>query len=129
MTSVYSKEKIFEHNKLILSLLNGNILHIYYKDNAIIEVEDIKILEKAYNDIPYTKPMKVVTEYGNYVTIASDAKEYAAERSPDLIAIAYVINSLSQRLILKFYIKLVKRKKPTKVLQSIEDALVWLNSI
>ena len=79
--------------------------------------------------MPYAKPMKVITQYGKFVSISSEARIKAAERSPDLIAIAYVINSLSQRLLLKFYIKLVNRKKPTTVFQSIEEALEGLKPI
>ena len=118
-----------EHEKFVFSILEENILLIFYKDKCIIEEDDVLIIEKAYNDLPYAKPMKVITQYGKFVSISSDARNKAAERSPDLIAIAYVINSLSQRLLLKFYIKIVKRKKPTKVFQSIEEALEWLKPI
>jgi len=120
---------ICDQEKFVFSILEDNILLIYYKDNATIEVEDILSIEKAYNDLPYVKPMKVVTEYGKFVTITSEARTKAAEKSPDLIAVAYVINSLSQRLLLKFYVNMVKRKKPSKVFQSLDEALEWLKSI
>ena len=129
MESTKTVNVICDQEKFVFSILEDNILLIYYKDNATIEVEDILSIEKAYNDLPYIKPMKVVTEYGEFVTITSEARTKAAQRSPDLIAVAYVINSLSQRLLLKFYIKMVKRKKPTKVFQTMEEALDWVKGI
>lgn len=120
---------VIHNNKSTLTIIEDNILHIYYEANSELEIADVIEVEKAYEQLPEPKPLKVVSEIGPFVTMSADARAYAAERSPDLVAIAYVIKSLSQRMLLKFYVRMWKRKKPSKVFEDYQEALKWLKSI
>lgn len=61
--------------------------------------------------------------------MSSDARQYAADHSPNAKGVAYVIHNLAQRLIIKFYVQMWKRKKPTKVFDSFYEAIEWLEKL
>lgn len=86
---------VIENKNSILTVLDNGILHLYFKDNADLEVEDILDVEKAFNSIE-PRPQKVLSEMGKYTSITSEARSFAADRSPDLDGIAYVIQSLAK---------------------------------
>lgn len=115
-----------ENKKSVLRILEHNILHILYADNIVLEIKDINELYTSYNALPDPKPLKVITEMGDFSSITTEARHYGAEISPDLTKLAYVVKGLAQRLLLKFHIKMMKRKKPTKVFNNFNAAYAWL---
>lgn len=129
MQATKDRNIVIKNEKSTLNIIEDNILHILYLKNSDLEIEDVKEVAEAYNSLPEPKPQKVLSEMESYVSITNEARVYAAEQSPDLIGIAYVISGLSQRLLLKFYVKLWKRKKPTQVFHSYAEALLWLKAL
>lgn len=115
-----------ENDKSVLRILDQNILHILYADNSVLEVKDVDDVCYSYNLLPDPKPLKVLSEMGAFSSITNEAKKHAAEISPELTKLAYVIKGLAHRLLLKFYIKMMKRKKPTKVFNDFDAAYAWL---
>jgi hypothetical protein len=128
MTSIEDKLVIKNTNSTFI-IVEDNILHICYDENVEIEVEDIIEIENSFNSLPNPKPLKILQEMGKYSSISPEAREFAAERSPGLKAVAYVVHNLGQRILLRFYIKMWRRKKPGKVFDSCDEALDWLKSI
>ena len=61
--------------------------------------------------------------------MTAEARKYAAEHSPYMDGIAYVLHGLAQRLFIRSYSRMWKRAKPTKVFDSFEDALGWLERL
>ncbi len=112
-----------------MKFIDDDILHILYLKNSVLEVEDVVEVHKAFMSLPDPKPRKVLSEMGKFVSITPEARASAAEHSPDLDGIAYVIKGISQRLLLKFHIKMWKRDKPNKVFESYNEALEWLESL
>ena len=123
---VSEREYIIENTNSTFRLLEGNILHIYYKRDTELQVQDIIEVEKAYNALEEPKPMKIIQEMGPYAGMSAEARKYAAEHSPKLTAVAYVLGSLAQRLLIKFYVRMWKRDKPTKVFDTFDQALAWI---
>lgn len=115
-----------ENKKSVLRILEHNILHILYADNIVLEIKDIDELYTSYNALPDPKPLKVLSEMGDFSSITTEARNYGAEISPDLTKLAYVVKGLAQRLLLKFYVKMLKRKKPTKIFNNFDAAYAWL---
>ena len=111
-----------------MRIIHDNILHITYKEDTTLEIADIDELMNQFKLLS-PKPEKVINEYGNFVTISTEARLYAKNISPDLKAVAYIINSLAQRILLRFYIKTFKKSKKAKIFESFEDALTWIKSI
>jgi hypothetical protein len=49
------------------------------------------------------------------------------KNNPYSIADAFVINTMAQKIIGNFYIKLISLERPTKMFSNKEDAINWLN--
>tara|TARA_B100000809_G_scaffold86740_1_gene85099 strand:+ start:1239 stop:1577 length:339 start_codon:yes stop_codon:yes gene_type:complete len=112
-----------------MRILDNGIMHTVFYKGTFLEVIDIKDVQIGYESLPDPKPMKVIQEMEIGVSMSLEARKYAAEHSPDLIGIAYVIKGLAQRLLIRFYVKMWKRKKPVKVFDSFDEAETWLMSI
>jgi hypothetical protein len=113
----------------VMTVLSSGILHIKYPIGAEITKSDIQEIQEAYAFLPDPKPLKVLQELGMYVNMTNKARKYAAQNSPELLGVAYVINGLAQRLLVRFYVGMLKKTKPTAVFDNYDDALDWLLSI
>ena len=127
MTSKKTLEINNKKEKFVLTVLTDDILHLLYLPNSVLEIDDIKEALLAYDSLPNPKPLRVITEMGKYATITSEARSFASENSPHLNKVAYVITGLPQRLLLRFFLKMMKNKKVTKVFLSFEDAYKWVS--
>jgi len=112
-----------------LRWVEDGIVHIEWKPKTDIEITDIDELEISFNVLTQGQFVCVVSDLRDFVNISIEARNYAAEKSPKLKGIAYVISGLSQRIMLRFYIKLRKRKNPAKVFQSFDEAVEWLRTL
>ena len=125
------KDIIITNEKSILKIIDDGIIHILYTKNSILEVQDLKEVKDGINLLAASKlnKFKVLTELQAFVSITPEARIYGAEHSPEVVAGAYVIKGLSQRLLVSFHLKTRKIMKPTKVFQTSDEALIWLNSM
>lgn len=112
-----------------LSWIEPGIALISWRSNIDIDISDIDDLENSFADLTNGEMVKVVSDMSNYVNITPEARSYAAKRSPELLGIAYVINGLGQRMVLKFFIRLRKIQNPTRFFNSIDDSIVWLREL
>ena len=120
-----SIEIIINNTNSKMRILEDGILHNLYSEGVLLEVEDIKELQVQFNLLE-PKPTKVLQELGKFTNMSAEARKYAAEHSPELDGVAYVIHNLAQRLLIRFYVRMWKRDKPTKVFDSFSDAHKWL---
>ena len=120
---------IIENKNSVMRVLDNGILHNRYFEGSLLEVEDIKGVQNGYNSLPDPKPLKVIQEMEIGVSMTPEARKYAAEHSPDLTGVAYVIQGLAQRLLIRFYVGMWKRTKPVKVFDSVAEALNWLENL
>ena len=120
--------EIYEKTNSTVSWITDEIVHIKWKEGVELEIEDIDDVDDSFQKITQGEKVKVLSEMGKFTNISPEARKYAAEQSPDLICLGYVIHSLAQRLILRFYIKIKRRQYPTKVFTSYKEALEWLEA-
>ena len=129
MTDHESNFREIDNTHSTISWLEEGIVLIKWKEDTDIEISDIDELEASFNILTNGKRVKVITELSRYVNITTEAKEYGAHRSPEHIGLAYVIQDLSQRMVLRFYFRIRGKKNPTKVFNTKELALTWLRSL
>jgi hypothetical protein len=93
-----------------------------------LSVADIKEIVEAIVEVSDRRMMPQLIVAGELSGPDLDAMRYLAkkESSPTAIAEAYVIRSLSQKIIGKFYLSINKPARPTKMFGKEEDALDWL---
>ncbi len=110
-----------------MRVLDNGVLHIIHAKGVDIEVSDVKEMQEAYNSLPNPKPLRAIQEFSLYVSMTMEARKYAAEHSPDLLGVAYIINGLAQRLLLRFYVRMWKTDKPVAFFDNYDDAMEWLS--
>jgi hypothetical protein len=117
-----------ENTNSTICWVDESIVHIVWNPNIELEKVDIDEVSQSFDEMTQGEVVRVVSQFGTYVNISPEAKAYAAEKSPECIALAYVITSLAQRILIRFYIRMRKRKNPTKVFNTIDEALIWLKA-
>lgn len=108
-------------------MLEGDIVHINWEGGMDIEIGDIDELSEAYDKMTQGRRMKVIQEFDHFTSISNEARKHAAEKAPDVRAVAYIIKGLGQRMILRFYLNIRRRKVKAKVFMNMEEALQWLD--
>jgi len=118
--------KEIRNSKSTIRWIGDSIINIEWDRDIEIGDEDVDELVIAFNRLTKGRRVQVLSEYGKFLNIESKTKEYAATKSPDCTALAYVVESLAQRMVIRFYIKLRRTNNPAKVFNSKEEALIWL---
>jgi hypothetical protein len=129
MTTPETTPTVIKNANSTIGWVNDDVIHLKWRQDVELEIPDIDEVEAAFQELTKGKKVKVLSEFGNYVNISAEARDYAAARSPECIALAYVITSLAQRIVIRFYIRLRRRQNPTKVFTSREEALNWLKTM
>ena len=112
-----------------MEVLDNGMLLITHNQDTEIEVSDVEEMRAGFDSIKDPKPRKAIQDFRLNVSMTMEARKYAAEHSPDLLGVAYVINGLPERLLLSFYVRMWKRDKPTDFFKSVKDAIDWLESL
>ena len=117
-----------ELDKAFIELLAPNIILVTTKENAILEVEDVDEIKKV--NVELTKGFKygVISLAGNFSSVSEKTRKHLASKGieKNRIATAFIINSLSHRLLLRFFIKINKPSVPTKAFLTLKDARKWM---
>lgn len=111
--------------------VEDDILYITLKDDADMKVDNIDEIIDARKRIQNGKKMKVLADIRNIWQASLKARKRAA--APDMqnlnIAMAIVIDSLASKLLANFFIKINNPSSPTRMFNSKEEGLLWLNTI
>lgn len=123
-------EKI-ELDKLTIKLIASNILLITLVEGVTIEKEDVIEVKKHNLKLTKGNDYVIVFDSGHYTSISKDARELmsSTEIEKNRKASAFVIHSLSQKLLGNFYLKVNKPNVPTKLFSDKEKALNWVKEI
>ena len=122
------KEAIINKNSVV-KILDGNIIYIKYADNVELSEEDIEDVNQAFKNLGCDENYKTLSEFHKYSTLSTEARHYAEKIKPKVKASAFILHSLSQRILLRFYHKFQRNKNVTRVFNNYEDALAWLRSL
>lgn len=118
----------YKTKSLTIEELENGILNIRLDDDGVVEVEDMQ----AYLEIMKTKfegrRYANLVEFGSYSNITAAVREFASTDESNIytIADAFVLKSISQRIIGNFYLKFDSPSRPTRLFKSREEALEWL---
>lgn len=117
-----------EKNSFISERFERNIIHVHVKQNADIDVNEIKEVRETNEALAEGKPYVVLFEIGNYALVSKEAREFGAKQELGELrkAMAIIVNSLSHRILANFFINVNKPPTPTKVFNDKAKALEWL---
>ena len=109
---------------------DDGILHIKILEEAYVTLEKSKEYYNASKQLLKDKKALVLVDGSTKFTITKEAKKYGAgnEIAENRIAVAFVTNSLVNKILINCYIKFYKPVAPTQLFSSQEKAIDWLKS-
>ncbi len=113
---------------LKLRLLSNSVIHYSFLPNVIIGVEEHKLNHNALIKIAILKQHPLLIDGNEFIDITTEARKFirAIEPHAPILARAFVIKSLSQRLLLLSYTKINKSIYPLKAFTKYDEAQAWL---
>ncbi len=124
-------EKAIDLPEATIQFLEERIMHIHIKVEHEFELEHSKKILEARTRLAAGRKMAILYTATKFVIPSREVREFLAteERSHLVLADAFVINSLPQRLAVKFFIQFNKPVRPTRFFESSENALNWLQKV
>ena len=118
-----------ELNKVFIELLTPQLILISTKDNSVLEIEDLEEMKKTNLELTKGAKYGVISETGNYTSVSSEGRKHMTTKGieKNKIAAAFIINSLSQRLLFNFFIRFNKPSVHTKSFSNMKHAREWID--
>lgn len=122
-------EKVeFPHT--LIMLREDRVAEIRCGENTTYDIAEIKENHAVLKKMANGKPLVVLNIAAKYTLITDEARSYLAEghHKSFIAAEAFLIQSLPQRLLARFYVTLIKPPVPTKYFdyKNKEEAEKWL---
>lgn len=90
-------------------------------------MDDLKNLVAAQKkNIGLVLPVLVFCENNAMADVLLLSKLSKNENNPYSKADAFVLNSIAQKILANFYVKINKPERPTKFFNNLDEALIWL---
>lgn len=117
------------HTKL--KLRNDGLVIVVCSENHQYEVKDVKENHDAIKKLAGQNKVLVLTVAGQYSDATREARDYVSEgHHKDFVeAEAFVIISLSQRILARFYFLMNKPKLKSNYFSDVKKAEEWLLSV
>jgi hypothetical protein len=118
----------FYHNETFsVKVIDDSYYEIRVFENHDFTVDDLKkLVEAQKNNGGLVLPILIICEKNSFSDISLLSKLSQNSNSPFSKADAFVLNSLAQKILAKFYIKINIPERPTNFFDNAEDALIWL---
>jgi hypothetical protein len=121
------KTSLAQTKAFSLHKLEDEILFFDYKDEILIDVDDINEAFNLYVEHSPELSNKVILAFGKHATMTSDARVYAQNKQMPTPAQAIVVRNLAQRMLARFYTLFRKDEHPIRIFSNVEAALIWLD--
>ncbi len=107
-----------------------DVLNINFKQDADVKLEHAQDNLKARKSFQKEAKVKVLSDVSLVWQVSKDARAFfATKQVTDLnIAMALITNSLTSKILANFFMKFNKPASPTKMFNSKEKALAWLDT-
>lgn len=117
-----------ETHKFKVSLVDNTYFFIEIKNDSEIEIEDLYILVKFQEELGDKRILPVLIYANHTSTTNSDLLKHMAKKTslPYTKADAFVLTSMSQKILANLYVKINPPERPTQFFNKKEDALKWL---
>ncbi|MCB0429202.1 MAG: hypothetical protein H6585_04595 [Flavobacteriales bacterium] len=126
------QEKLRKTGKINLSFPEPGIAEIRIAKGCYIQVEDVKMLEDAIEEATGGSPCCNLIIAEDFATTSFQVLKYMGSEEANRLTIAdaFILHSLPQRILARFYVNVVSPVRPTKFYGANEkgDAIRWLKS-
>ena len=117
-----------ENDSIIYRLYENNIFHVIVKEGEKVTMEMVNegyaFLENYGSGRFYN-----IYEFKSFADVDPDVREWSSSEIDVKYTVvdAIVINSIGQKILADFYLKINRPKQPTKIFTSIDKAIEWVN--
>jgi len=115
-----------------LKMLDDNTVEVLYRENARVNLEEIKTLMDKMYEFTENKRLKRLIVITKNATMDMKARHFLQEenmsRKNTIIAEAVVVTSLTQKMTTNFYLKFIKDLYPCRFFTDVEKAREWLSA-
>lgn len=123
-------ERFSEQDTRITTLWidRDGIGHVVLKENALVDLESLKEYSEAVVRGCQGKKIPVLFDMRGIKYVERDARDQFAKGPPGLLtkAVAVVIRSVAQRMMVRFFLLINKPEFPMKVFRDEKKALNWV---
>lgn len=100
------------------------------KSNMDVMLEDVQEMVNTAGELGNGKKFKNLIVAGPYSSMSTEATQFMKTPEAHLYtrSEAVVVSSLAQRIVGNFYLAIVTKRRPSRLFNSVEKALEWLNS-
>jgi hypothetical protein len=108
--------------------LKNGIVWLLFKENAELDVKEIRDLIKACEKLAGNEPYLLMSDVRVHLDISSEARKVAADKkeAPLLIANAAIVNNLAMRVTANFFSNFNKPHFAFRVFNDEKKAVNWL---
>ena len=119
-----------EVNSATISLRSDRIIQYTTKANITISEQDSNDMVDAAGKLGDFKKFPILIVVGKHSLADKEAREFGAgkEGTKYAVAVAFVINSLAQKILGNAYLKINKPIVPTLLFDNEEKAVEWLQT-
>lgn len=120
--------KSIAENKFILSYNEEEgYYELFIRDNVEIFIDDIHLIINSQKQLSGLK-IPMLISGGQYATTNTETLKYISvnENMPYSKCAAFIVSSISQKLLGNFYLKIYKPQRPTRFFNNKNDAISWL---
>lgn len=112
-----------------IALRHDGIVELHTSNNHEYEIQDVKENVSAIGHLSRGKKVPVLIIGGAFTSVSKEARVYmASEKSLKYsLCEAFLLNSLPQKLLIGFYIKVNKPLAPSCAFSNKEEAIKWLS--
>jgi len=110
------------------SLIDDCIVFIKLHEDVEIDLEESKIMLETSKKLIHDNKYLTLIDARTKVTVTKESREWGAteEAQKNLVAQAFVVNSVANKLVGNFIIQFHKPKARTRLFSDLESALKWL---
>lgn len=111
-----------------VSLRSDGIIEVYLVPEKDFTIENAREISAAIFQLGNGKKFPLMIVAGEYTAPTPETRNFVADERSNkyILAEAYVIKTLSQKIIGNFYLEYNKPARPTKLFDSKEKAASWL---
>jgi hypothetical protein len=124
----YKKEIKLPH--AVIRLRTDLIIEITSADDFEYDVDAIKQNHEAIKQLKETPKALILNLAGKFTTVTTEVRDFVATAPHQsfIAAEAFVIQSLAQKILVQFYLKMNKPKVPANFFNSATKAVEWLKN-
>jgi hypothetical protein len=120
----------YSNPRFSLSIIDGAYYDLKIIDNVEITIDDIKEIVAAQKKMG-ARRMPTLVSGTKYAITNAETLKYISENKnfPYSSGGAFIISSVSQRLMANFYLRLNKPQRPTRFFNNVSDAIKWAKEL